>query len=683
MQVKTMVDVSPTEPHHGLSLGFKFIDNIGGNVACVLTCQAQSVCIVYLPQINGCTAFVLFDSHSRTHARREYGACFLFFNGMEEICDYLRYLFRPVEQPDARYLTEYEVMQYEQMNMGQADFFCLNDDWNHRRDRIALPDSTPSSTPPAAPTAARLAQESVRAVDNTPKTIWMNTGKQHGASHTAAYHSPTGIPTAQSRSPLSPPSQAFGVSQSYGPVSSGDNLSHQLLLEINQLQHKIFDAQNALIEEKTSHSITKNELVAMRMALQSATSDMANMQSVEQRNLERIAQLEGEVAKLKHAQQQQKSWGWKSNKLKKATGGGQPPSTSSGQAKATGAANKKPAAAKPAAAAVSAPSAPPYLPRAWGVPDTYDMSTTSPSHDSGASSSGGSFSDDLELARRLQAEEEKINRDAAYAQRLASELADAEAEEMELLRRQEAQAEEDRRIAHALDRELYFTCVTCMDDRVFIEDLFDLGHHDHKLCRECGHGYISNAVNDRHIPVKCPFLNCEHELAEAKCLEVLDEEQQVLWFSMSKRPHADPGFRQCPVPNCSGFDLVDTPEQCDVRCVVCEHHWCSSCQVDMDVSQHKDISCELYQQWKRENDTGDDAMEAFLRQGLQDQDGTDRMRRCPNCRVAYMKDQACMHVTCTGGCGVHFCFRCADFFADNAQAIYQHQGSCRGYSGGG
>jgi len=58
------------------------------------------------------------------------------------------------------------------------------------------------------------------------------------------------------------------------------------------------------------------------------------------------------------------------------------------------------------------------------------------------------------------------------------------------------------------------------------------------------------------------------------------------------------------------------------------------------------------------------------------------MRRCPRCSVAWMKDEACMHVVCErqgGGCGAHFCFSCAKFSSDQAGGVYNHQSSCPGY----
>jgi len=74
-------------------------------------------------------------------------------------------------------------------------------------------------------------------------------------------------------------------------------------------------------------------------------------------------------------------------------------------------------------------------------------------------------------------------------------------------------------------------------------------------------------------------------------------------------------------------------------------------------------------------------MDNLLQEGLEDKRGKDRMRRCPSCQRPWSKDEACNHVVCAvafGGCGVHFCFKCANFSASTATEIYNHQPSCRG-----
>lgn len=275
--------------------------------------------------------------------------------------------------------------------------------------------------------------------------------------------------------------------------------------------------------------------------------------------------------------------------------------------------------------------------------------------------------------------QETLQKDIEFAMLLEQEEKARVDEEERLEKIRLQKLEEIYEADSLLARQSYFYCCICRNDEVHIEDKFDLEHQNHCICRDCARSYMEAKISDRNFPIKCLFEDCDYILPDTKCFEVLPEDHQEIYLELSSRPNADPQFRQCPVPNCSGFDLPD-PNSNDCVCAKCSHHWCCQCQVDLETSQHQGITCERYQQWKKENDQGDEAMERFLRNGLSDRDGDDRMRRCPNCKTAYMKDKNCNHVVCTGGCQVHFCFRCANFHANNADAIYNHQSSCSGYN---
>ena len=119
-----------------------------------------------------------------------------------------------------------------------------------------------------------------------------------------------------------------------------------------------------------------------------------------------------------------------------------------------------------------------------------------------------------------------------------------------------------------------------MED-VYTEDVFDLDHGNHKICRDCATVYLNNALKDKSVPIKCPFDRCTHIISEPKCFEVLGEELYDEFFDLSCRPHGDPGFRQCPVLNCKGFDLLDDVNTGDCYCFICERHWCCNCHVDL------------------------------------------------------------------------------------------------------
>jgi hypothetical protein len=55
------------------------------------------------------------------------GAAILFFTTFEDLCNYIKILF-PSVKPIGVKLTFEEEMQFTTLNMGQADYFCLNGD---------------------------------------------------------------------------------------------------------------------------------------------------------------------------------------------------------------------------------------------------------------------------------------------------------------------------------------------------------------------------------------------------------------------------------------------------------------------------------------------------------------------------------------------------------------------------
>lgn len=257
--------------------------------------------------------------------------------------------------------------------------------------------------------------------------------------------------------------------------------------------------------------------------------------------------------------------------------------------------------------------------------------------------------------------------------------------ESDLLLAQQLQEEEERREQEYLElinlnfsEKVYFKCPICLDPEVDIEDSFDTEHDDHKTCRSCATNYIQTKINEGKIPINCLCFGCKHELSESKCFEVLDQEFQDLYHHKSRFPTLDAKYRPCITPNCQGYDL---PEENSTNCFcnICNTRWCCSCLVDLNTSQHKDISCELYQRWKEENNEGENTISKLVDIGLHDKEGRDRIRRCPKCKHPYCKDDKCNHVICQTGCGAHFCFKCANYYSDNEMDIYNHQAECTGY----
>lgn len=581
-----MIDVDPRNPYQALKKGEKLMKEVNGSIGCVITCQAQSLCLIHVCSTN---QFVMFDSHSRQHNSKSYGACFIFFNSLIDVSSYLQFLFPPIDQPAIARQTLQEQLQYAHLSVGQADYFCLKKHLNrHNSSEMSVGVIADSFRPTSL---APLPTAPVSSISLEPSLI-------------SVYTQPLLEENQRLRRQVNEVEDRV--------VALKRDLEDKLHTERELNRKTQLDFQ--IFQEKTLHSFQMQADL-----IESLRTEILNSREEYHKLIEGL---------------QNNGYGNVSERD------------------------------SPRKVNIP-PSPPPYFEESKiGHSQSYDDDS---SH---------------RLAEQISREEtsrlETLENDIAFAKKIQEELEENERKEMERLHELESQAAADARFAE----QFTFSCCICLE-KVDIEDKFDLEHLDHCVCRDCATSYIQMNVKDRHIPINCMYTNCHEVIPERKCFEVLQEEEQLSYLSLSGRPHGEPNFRQCPVPDCVGFDLLDLDTNTnDCVCFVCRHHWCCQCQVDLEKSQHQGITCEKYQAWKKDNDQGDEAMESFLRAGLNDMDGDDRMRRCPNCNTAYMKDKACNHVICTAGCKLHFCFRCAKFSASSAQEIYNHQGSCPGYSGG-
>jgi hypothetical protein len=127
-----MVDLQPSQPERGVNKGREYMEQIRAHIGCIITCQAQSLSLIYVYQTN---QFIVFDSHSREHDQKMQGACFLFFNSFVDVCCYLKNIFPPVDQPDVRMQSVEEQSQYAYLSVGQADFFCLGSSYKQSQQK--------------------------------------------------------------------------------------------------------------------------------------------------------------------------------------------------------------------------------------------------------------------------------------------------------------------------------------------------------------------------------------------------------------------------------------------------------------------------------------------------------------------------------------------------------------------
>ncbi|KAM9337319.1 E3 ubiquitin-protein ligase RNF31-like [Symphorus nematophorus] len=181
------------------------------------------------------------------------------------------------------------------------------------------------------------------------------------------------------------------------------------------------------------------------------------------------------------------------------------------------------------------------------------------------------------------------------------------------------------------------------------------------VCHDCFRQHFTIAVRDKHIrDMVCPVcsepdINDQEQMDSyfstldiqlRDCLEVDVYEL----FHKKLTEHAlmkDPKFLWC--CHCtSGF--INDGDQLKVTCPSCHKSFCTQCKKPWE-AQHQDLSCEQFQQWKRENDP------EYQRQGLAGY-LRDNGITCPHCRFQYaLTKGGCMHFSCSQ-CRYQFCSGC-------------------------
>ncbi|KAM3593482.1 uncharacterized protein V6R79_013829 [Siganus canaliculatus] len=181
------------------------------------------------------------------------------------------------------------------------------------------------------------------------------------------------------------------------------------------------------------------------------------------------------------------------------------------------------------------------------------------------------------------------------------------------------------------------------------------------VCHDCFRRHFSIAVRDKHIrDMACPVCG-EPDINDPEQLDsyfstldiqlrgCLDVDAYDL-FHKKLTEHAlmkDPKFLWC--SNCI-FGFINDGDQLKVTCANCRKSFCAQCKKQWE-AQHQDLSCEQFQQWKRDNDP------EYQRQGLAGY-LRDNGITCPQCRFQYaLTKGGCMHFTCSQ-CRYQFCSGC-------------------------
>ncbi|XP_077411174.1 E3 ubiquitin-protein ligase RNF31-like [Vanacampus margaritifer] len=181
------------------------------------------------------------------------------------------------------------------------------------------------------------------------------------------------------------------------------------------------------------------------------------------------------------------------------------------------------------------------------------------------------------------------------------------------------------------------------------------------VCLECFTQHFTIMVRDRNIwDMVCPIcrqpditdpeqLDSYFSTLDIQLRECLEHDIYEL-FHKKLTEHAlkkDPKFLWC--CHCvSGF--INDGDQLKVTCLNCCKSFCAKCKKAWE-PQHQDVTCEQFQQWKRDNDP------EYQRQGLAGY-LRDNGITCPHCRFQYaLTKGGCMHFSCSQ-CRYQFCSGC-------------------------
>ena len=203
-----------------------------------------------------------------------------------------------------------------------------------------------------------------------------------------------------------------------------------------------------------------------------------------------------------------------------------------------------------------------------------------------------------------------------------------------------------------------FECPICfveysLEDVVVVQacvDMREAAHEPrHQFCRGCYLNYIRTQILDSKVPVTCAFAGCKAEMSELELNLITDDEsllrkyQEACLNKWVETNHKGEIKKHCGTVNCRGVLIVSVGEV-EAQCGVCRVNWCTQCVVKW----HNKLSCDEYQSWRKENESGDAKIEEFIKES--------GLARCPSCGNGILKTYGCNHMTCR--CDTHLCYLC-------------------------
>ena len=208
------------------------------------------------------------------------------------------------------------------------------------------------------------------------------------------------------------------------------------------------------------------------------------------------------------------------------------------------------------------------------------------------------------------------------------------------------------------------TCPVCYDT---IDQPYRLGC-GHAYCHGCLRHFLVTASDTKQFPLSCmgdegkcgvpvPLPVIQRFLVPAQVKQLLE----VSFLDHIDR-HPDK-FKYCTTPDCPEIYSLETEYGGGIfRCRLCFVSTCVSCGED-----HEGFSCE---EWKIHRDP--EAQERLLEGWAE---GSEHVKKCPECKILIEKNGGCNHMTCPK-CRAHICWRCMGVFTTDD--IYDHMNDVHG-----
>lgn len=206
-----------------------------------------------------------------------------------------------------------------------------------------------------------------------------------------------------------------------------------------------------------------------------------------------------------------------------------------------------------------------------------------------------------------------------------------------------------------LDEPDHHECTICLEDKNK-PDLSRLAC-GHTFCTGCLTHIVDNAFAEkRTAQLRCPNPDCAQQMTERDVRKITKNSQEKLAAYANITAHEwlakQPNVRYCPTPNCPQIFLNEGTNAQVMRCMQCNHEYCSNC-----LYQHaQNITCE--HAGKGRVQAGDEWVQQHT-------------KPCPQCKIPIEKADGCDWMKCFK-CKYEFCWKCLGPHDHN---VYAHK--CR------